>query len=91
MSKFDELAEGIEQDLKNWDQQADELMARREVNRQRGEAIFAKHRDRQSSVEAGFAKMEAALGALEGSNSKKDDTKKEEGSGDTSGSSFRKE
>lgn len=83
MDKFTELADGIEQDLRNWDEQADELLARREKNRLRGENVFARHRDKQSSVEAGLAKMEAVLQKMEGGNSKNS----EEGSGGTSGAS----
>ncbi len=86
MSKFTELAEAIESDLKNWDQQADELSARREKNRLRGEAIFAKHRDKQGEVETGLARMEQAISALEGSNSKNE----QEGSGGSSEVSFSK-
>lgn len=82
-SKFKELAAGIKQDLQNFDQQADELMARREDLRLRGEKVFAKHRENLTDVEGGLAAMEAALHDLEGSNSKKP-----EGSGGTSGSSF---
>lgn len=86
MSKFTELAEAIEGDLKNWDQQADELLARREKNRLRGEQVFARHRDKQGEVEAGLTRMEQAIGALEGSNSKN-----VEDSGDSSEASFSKE
>lgn len=77
--KFEELAAGIEQDLANWDQQADELMTIRETNRKRGELVFARHRDKQSAVKAGLDRMEKALASLEGSNSKN-----EEGSGASS-------
>lgn len=86
-SKFKELAAGIKQDLANFDQQADELMARRETLRRRGETVFAKHREHQDGVEAGLAAIEQALSDMEGGNSKNE----REGSGDSSGSSFRKE
>jgi hypothetical protein len=85
MTKFTELANAIEGDLKNWDKQADELLARREKNRLRGEKVFARHRDKQSEVEAGLERMEQAINALSGSNSKND----QEGSESTSEASFR--
>lgn len=69
-SKFHELATGIKGDLKNFDQQADELMARRERLRRRGETVFAKHREHLDDYEGGLAAMESALNDLEGSNSK---------------------
>lgn len=87
MSKFTELADGIRSDLQNFDRQADELMTRREDLRQRGERVFAKHRENQDEVHKGLDELEAALRDLEGGNSKNG----REGSGDSSGSSFRKE
>lgn len=83
-SKFTELAQAIKGDLQNFDSQADELMARREMLRRRGEEVFAKHRERQDEVHQGLDAMERALHDMEGSNSKND----EEGSGDTSDKSF---
>jgi hypothetical protein len=85
MNKFKELAEGIAGDMKNFNQQADELLARRESLRKRGEVVFAKHRENQSSVAEGLDAMEAAMNDLDGSNSKN-----VEGSGATPGSSFSK-
>jgi hypothetical protein len=83
--KFRELAAAIKGDLKNFDDQATELMARREDLRRRGETVFAKHRENLDDVEGGLAEMEAALSELEGSNSKNG-----EGSGSSS-ESFRKD
>lgn len=82
-SKFHELAKAIKGDLQNFDQQADELLARRENIRRRGEATFAKHRERLDGVEAGLSALDEAVADLEGSNSKNG-----EGSDDMSGSSF---
>lgn len=82
-NKFRELAEGIAGDIKNFNQQADELMARREALRQRGETVFARHREHQDDVNAGLLAMERAVDELEGSNSRGN----EEGSGGTSGQS----
>lgn len=78
-SKFRELAKAIKGDLQNFDEQAEELMARREELRQRGEKVFAKHRESQDDVKSGLDAMEQALADLEGSNSKNG-----EGSGDSS-------
>lgn len=79
-SKFKELAEGIAGDLKNFDKQADELMAKREELRLRGEKVFAKHRESQSAVAEGLAALESALVDMEGSNSGNE----QEGSGGSS-------
>ena len=84
-SKFKELATGVKQDMANFDQQATELLARRENIRRRGETVFARHRDNLTELEGGLDAMEEALHDLEGSNSKNG-----EGSGDTSDSSFSK-
>lgn len=69
-SKFKELAKAIKGDLQNLDSQADELMARRERLRRRGEEVFAKHRENMDGLESGLAEMESALNDLEGSNSR---------------------
>jgi hypothetical protein len=84
-SKFRELAQGIKQDRANFDQQADELLARREAIRRRGETVFAKHRESLGEVETGLDALDQALNDLEGSNSKNG-----EGSGGTSGTDFPK-
>lgn len=86
MNKFKELADAIKGDRENFDQQADELLKRREDIRRRGEVVFAKHREHQDEIAAGLDAMEAAVNDLEGSNSKNG----QEGSGDSSGSSFQK-
>lgn len=85
-SKFRELAAGIKQDMQNFDEQATELMARREELRQRGERVFAKHRENLDDIHSGLNAMEHALNDLEGSNSKN-----EEGSGDSSEASFQRD
>lgn len=84
-SKFKQLAADIAGDLKNFNDQADELMAKREDLRVRGERVFAKHREHQADLADGLAAMEQAVSDLEGSNSKNG-----EGSGDTSDTSFQK-
>lgn len=70
MNKFKELAAGIKQDRANFDQQADQLMFRREEIRQRGERVFARHRESLDDVHAGLDALEQSLNDLEGSNSK---------------------
>lgn len=70
MNKFRELAAGIKQDLQNFDEQAGELMKRREDLRVRGEKVFAKHREHQDDVSAGLDALDSAISDLEGSNSK---------------------
>lgn len=70
MNKFKQLAADIAGDRKNFDEQATELMARREQIRQRGERVFAKHRENLDDVHAGLDAMDEALNDLEGSNSK---------------------
>lgn len=81
MSKFRELAKAIAGDMKNFDEQADELFAKREELRLRGERVFAKHREHQAETASGLDAMEQAIKDLEGSNSKN-----AEGSDDSSGS-----
>lgn len=85
-SKFHELAAGIKGDLLNFDQQADELMRRREDLRRRGEAVMTKHRESQNALEEGIVALERAVIDMEGSNSRPNG----EGSGGSSGSSFPK-
>jgi hypothetical protein len=86
MSKFKELAGLIRDDMKDFDQQATELMAKREQVRARAGAVFAKHHDSQNEVLAGLQAMEEALHDLEGSNGA---PKEGEGSASSSSSSFR--
>lgn len=78
-SKFRELADGIKQDRQNFDDQATELLKKREELRLRGEKVFAKHREHHSEVESGLKALEEVVNDLEGSNSKNG-----EGSGDMS-------
>lgn len=70
MNKFQELANGIKQDQANFNDQADELLKKREELRQRGERVFARHRDHHKEVDAGLQALEAVVNDLEGSNSK---------------------
>lgn len=84
-SKFKQLAADIAGDLQNFNNQADELAAKREDLRVRGEKVFAKHREHQTDLAEGIAAMEQAVADLEGSNSKNG-----EGSDDMSDSSFQK-
>ena len=53
--KFRELAKAIKGDLQNLNSQADELMARRERLRRRGEEVFGKHRENLAGVERALA------------------------------------
>jgi membrane protein involved in colicin uptake len=85
MSKFKELAGLIRDDLKDFDAQATELMAKREKVRARAGAVFAKHHEAQDEVLAGLTAMDDALRDLEGGNGAPKD---EEGSTDTSKASF---
>lgn len=71
MSKFLELADDIKKDLADWDEQADELQALRRKNKDKGDELFAGHRNVQEQVAEGFAKMEAVLHDMGGSNSRK--------------------
>lgn len=68
MSIFKELAEGVAGDMQNWKEQVEELMARRELLRKRGELQFAKFREHQDDVEVGLRHMDDALRELEGGN-----------------------
>lgn len=70
MSIFKELAEGVRGDMANFKEQAQELMAKREELRRRGELQFAKFREHHQDVEAGLKEMDDALRELEGGNSK---------------------
>lgn len=85
MSKFKELAGLIRDDLKDFDDQATALMAKREQVRARAGAVFAKHHESQNEVLSGLQAMEEALHDLEGSNGAPKD---EEGSTSLSSSSF---
>lgn len=90
MSKFLELAENIEADLKAMDVDADELNAIRLVNKEKARLVFNDHHATQKRVGAGLDRMAQAIKDLSGSNSKGDDTEKKdeteqaEGSGGTS-------
>lgn len=70
MSIFKELAEGVRGDMANFKEQAQELMAKREELRRRGETQFAKFREHHKDVEDGLKEMDNALRELEGGNSK---------------------
>lgn len=84
-SKFLELAAGIQSDLKNLNDQADELAKRREDLRKRGEAVMTKHREHQDDVAAGLTALERAIADMEGGNNPP-----REGSGATPAPSFQK-
>lgn len=70
MNKFRELAFGIQQDIADMNEEADELMAKREELRVRKNTIFARHREHHHEVKSGLDVLEHALNDLEGSNSK---------------------
>lgn len=70
MNKFRELAAGIQQDVADMNEEADELMARREQLRVRKNTIFARHREHHDEMKSGLDVLEHALNDLEGSNSK---------------------
>lgn len=87
MSKFLELAENIEADLKAMDVDADELNAIRLVNKEKARVVFNDHHATQKRVGAGLDRMAQAIKDLSGSNSKgeeKNETEQAEGSGATS-------
>lgn len=83
-NKFRELAEGIKGDIVNLNDQADQLMKRREDLRRRGETVMARHREHQDDVASGLDALERAIADMDGGNSKND----REGSGGTPESSF---
>lgn len=70
MNKFRELAFGIQQDIADMNEEADELMAKREELRVRKNVIFARHHEHHREVRSGLDVLEHALNDLEGSNSK---------------------
>lgn len=70
MSIFRELAAGVRGDMENFKDQAQELMAKREELRRRGELQFARYREHHQEVEIGLNEMEDALRELEGGNSR---------------------
>ena len=92
MSKFLELADNIEADLKEMDVEADTLNEKRLANKEAARLIFNSHHAAQDRVRDGLARMAAVTKDLSGSNSnrgetegKKEETKPgQEGSGDTS-------
>lgn len=88
MSKFDELAAFTEETLKDWDDQAHELLVEGQKLKARGNEVFGKHRAKQSEARAGFAKMENAVRALEGANLPNDSKEGEATGSDSSSSSF---
>lgn len=83
MSKFKALADAVRGDMANFDKQADELFAEREMIRREGEAVFAQYRDHHKEARDGIQAMRQALTDLTGSNSRGN----EEGSDDLSGQS----
>lgn len=85
MSKFKALADAVKQDLVNFDQQADELMAEREELRRAGEETFSRYREHHKNTREGLDSMRQAIADMAGSNSQG----KSEGS-DDSGNTFPK-
>jgi len=83
MSKFKQLAEAIKGDLKNFDEQADDLFKERERLRTLGEDTFNRHRQHLASVREGLHAMAAVVDDVAGSNSRGN----EEGSDGLSGQS----
>lgn len=71
MSKFLELAENIEADLREFDEEADVLDMKRRRNKERAHVIFSDHNDVQDRVKAGMDRMEAVMHDMGGSNSRK--------------------
>lgn len=86
MSKFKVLAGLIRDDLKDFDDQATELMAKRNAVRARAGEVFSKHHESLDEVGAGLRAMEDALHDLEGSNGAPND--EQEGSAASSTTSF---
>lgn len=71
MSKFLQLADDIEADLKHLDQRADDLAMIRRRNRERADEILDQHEDAQNRVAEGMRRMDAVLNDMGGSNSRK--------------------
>lgn len=58
MRKFVQLAEDIEQDLKDLDNDADELQSRRRANKERARSVVNDHHKIQDRIDEGLAAME---------------------------------
>lgn len=71
MSKFLQLADDIEADLRGLDNDADELNSRRLNVKERARTIFNDHNTVYDRTEEGLRRMEAVLHDMGGSNSRK--------------------
>lgn len=80
MSKFLELADSIEADLREMDEDADALNTKRLANKERARMIFNDHHTAQDRVAEGLKRMEAVIHDMSGSNTRQrdDDEKKAE-------------
>jgi hypothetical protein len=85
MSKFLQLADDIEADLKAMDADAEELNAKRLKNKELSRQIFNGHHAAQDRVLEGLKKMEQVMKDMTGSNSSKAGT---EGTVGTTTSTF---
>lgn len=79
--KLKELAERMRETRRQWDDQADQLLAGMDKLEARGRAAFEGHAAALSAAEAGFKEMEAAVRELEGSNSQGNEQEGSGGSG----------
>lgn len=66
MNKFEQLADDIEADFAELDQDADALNARRLEIKERARLATNAHHESYNRVEAGLSKLEQAAGALAG-------------------------
>ena len=71
MSKFLQLADDIESDLREFDDEADALNRKRLQNKDRAKTIFDDHHSAQDRVAEGLRRMEAVMHDMGGSNSRK--------------------
>lgn len=71
MSKFLQLADDIESDLKELDEEANLLNAKRLKNKERARQIFNDHNAAQDRVAEGMKRMDQVLHDMGGSNSRK--------------------
>lgn len=85
MSKFKALADAVRGDMENFDKQADELFAEREMIRREGETVFAQYREHHKEAREGIQAMRAAIADLTGSNSQGNGEGSDDLSGQTKG------
>jgi hypothetical protein len=87
LSKFQELAKTVRDTRKNFDEQADELLAEHDDLRREGEMEFARYRDHHKQVRTDIQAMRDMLSDMQGGNNpppEKPLAPKEEGSGNSS-------